>query len=238
MIAEDSGLLRHLLVQALTGRGLTVTGQAADGGELLALVAADPPDVVIADIRMPPGHGDEGLRAAEQIRRRHPGVGLLVLTHYAETAYAVRLLTVADHAVGYLVKDRVQDADRLVEAVRRVAAGEMVVDPLVVTRMLNRRRRADPLARLTPGEREVLALVAEGWSNAAIAGKLGYSAKTVEKRLSAVGGKLGLPTIDVDCRPDVNIRVLAVLAYLRAEREPGADAVHPPRTGLEAPWVL
>ena len=214
VVAEDSGLLRQLLVQALTERGLAVIGQAASLPELLAVVSRDPPDVVILDIRMPPRHNDEGLQAAESIRADHPSVGLLVLTHYAETAYAVRLLGYADRAVGYIVKDRVQDTDRLLEAVRRVAAGEVVVDSLVVQQVLHRPRTVNPLDRLTPTETEVLALVAEGYSNSAIARKLSYSVKTVEKRLTTIADKLQLPSV-ADGRTDVNVRVLAVLTYIR-----------------------
>lgn len=221
VIGEDSGLLRQLLCQVLTSRGLHVVGQAATGAEVLALVGADPPDVVLLDIRMPPTYKDEGVRAAAELRARHPGVGILVLSHYAETAYAVQLLEVAKHAVGYLVKDRVQDTDWLVAAIRRVAAGETVIDPQVVRQVLRRPRRTDPLAGLTPAEEGVLALLAEGFSNAAIAEKLHYSVKTVEKRVTAVCQKLGLPPADDAGRARVNTRVLAVLTYLRAQDPTG-----------------
>jgi DNA-binding NarL/FixJ family response regulator len=139
VIAEDSGLLRHLLVEALTGRGCQVVGAAADLRELLALVDAEPPDAVVTDIRMPPEHRDEGIRAAVEIQSRHPGVGVLVLSHYAETGYAVRLLAGATGSVGYLVKDRVQHADRLVDALRRVVAGEVAMDPEVIGRVMRRK---------------------------------------------------------------------------------------------------
>jgi DNA-binding NarL/FixJ family response regulator len=215
VIAEDSGLLRQMLTETLTRRGFDVIAQAKALPELLGLVAADPPDVVVLDIRMPPTHRDEGLQAAEEIRARHPSVGLLVLSHYAETSYAVRLLELSSHAVGYLVKDRVQDADRLVEAVQRVAAGEVVIDPEVVQRVLSRPRVVDPLDRLTAVERQVLSLMAEGRSNTAIAQKLSYSVKTIEKRVTAISQKLGLPHPNDHDRSDVNVRVLAVLAYLR-----------------------
>jgi len=162
MIAEDSGLLRQLLAELLTRHGLEVTGQAASGDDLLRLVEGAPPDVVVLDIRLPPGYHDEGLRAASEIRARHPRVGLLVLSHYAETSYAMRLLKGGARGVGYLVKDRVQDADRLVDAIRRVAAGEAVIDPEVVQRVMFRRRTADPLECLTLGEPQVLGLIAEG----------------------------------------------------------------------------
>jgi DNA-binding NarL/FixJ family response regulator len=215
VIAEDSGLLRQMLTEILTSRGFDVIGQAESQPELLGLVMADPPDVVVLDIRMPPTHRDEGLRAAEEIHARYPSVGLLVLSHYAETSYAVRLLELSSYAVGYLVKDRVQDADRLVEALQRVAEGEVVIDPEVVQRVLFRPRVVDPLERLTPVEREVLALMAEGRSNTAIAQKLSYSVKTIEKRVTAISQKLGLPHPNDHDRSDVNVRVLAVLAYLR-----------------------
>ncbi len=215
MIAEDSGLLRQLLGELLTRHGLEVTGQAANGDDLLRLVEGAPPDVVVLDIRLPPSYRDEGLRAASEIRARHPQVGLLVLSHYAETSYAMRLLEGGARGVGYLVKDRVQDADRLVDAIRRVEAGEAAIDPEVVQRVMFRRRTADPLERLTLGERQVLGLIAEGWSNAAIADRLSCSLKTVEKRVTAITQKLDLPTSDDAGRSDINVRVLAVLTYLR-----------------------
>jgi DNA-binding NarL/FixJ family response regulator len=221
VIAEDSGLLRQLLAELLTCRGFDVIGQAQTLPELLRLVAADPPDVVVLDIRMPPAYRDEGLQAAEEIHARHPSVGLLVLSHYAETSYAVRLLELSSHAVGYLIKDRVQDADRLLEALHRVAAGEVVIDPEVVQRVLLRPRAIDPLERLKLVERQVLALMAEGRSNAAIAHKLSYSVKTIEKRVTAISQKLGLPHPHDHDRGDVNVRVLAVLTYLRT-----VDQIH------------
>jgi DNA-binding NarL/FixJ family response regulator len=214
VIAEDSGLLRQLLAEALTSRGCTVTGQADTVEHLLRLVDTDPPDAVVVDIRMPPTHRDEGLKAAEQIRTRHSGIGILVLSHYAETTYAVRLLECSRRSVGYLVKDRVQDADRLVDALRRVTEGEVVIDPEVISRVLRRPRTADPLDRLSPGERLVLAQMAQGASNAAIAGRLNYSVKTVEKRITAISRKLALRDVDEDAS-GVNLRVLAVLTYLR-----------------------
>jgi DNA-binding NarL/FixJ family response regulator len=217
VIAEDSGLLRQLLVEALTGRGQEVVGETGTPGGLLDLVDTERPDVAVVDIRMPPTHTDEGLVAAERVRQRHPDVGILVLSHYAETGYALRLLECAARGAGYLVKDRVQDADRLVDALARVAAGEVVVDPEVVQRLLFRPRLVDPLDRLTGAERDVLALMAEGRSNAAIARKVSYSVKTVEKRVTAIADKLGLRDLDAD-PGEVNIRVLAVLAYLANSR--------------------
>jgi DNA-binding NarL/FixJ family response regulator len=219
VIAEDSGLLRQMLAEILIGRGFEVVGQVGTKPELLRLVAADPPDLVILDIRMPPTHRDEGLQAAKQIRESQPSVGLLVLSHYAETSYAARLLEMSSRAVGYLVKDRVQDADRLIDAIERVGAGEIVVDPEVVRRVLTRPRVADPLDRLSQAERRVLELMAQGCSNAAIAQKIGYSVKTVEKRVTSISQKLGLPQPDDHHRPDFNLRVLAVLTYLRSADE-------------------
>jgi DNA-binding NarL/FixJ family response regulator len=216
VIAEDSGLLRQLLADLLGGHGLAVCGQAATVPELLRLVAEYTPDVCVLDVRMPPDHLDEGLVAAETIRARWPQIGLLVLSHYAETGYAVRLLELPGGGVGYLVKDRVQDSARLVDAIRRVADGEVVVDPEVVQRVLRRPRVTDPLAHLSSGERQVLALMAEGLSNSAIASRLAYSVKTVEKRVTALSQKLALPEPDAPDRGDVNVRVLAVLRYLRA----------------------
>ncbi|MBO2447615.1 response regulator transcription factor [Actinomadura barringtoniae] len=213
VIADDSGLLRQMLVETFTRRGLQVIGEAGSLPELLRTVEADPPDVVVLDIRMPPDHRDEGLQAAQRIRARHPSVGLLVLSHYAETVYAVRLLDFATGSVGYLVKDRVQDTDRLIDAVHRVAQGEVVVDNEVIQRVMRRNRTVDPLRDLTPSETQVLALMAEGRSNSAIARELNYSPKTVEKRITAVSRKLGLPQDDE--RSDINLRVLAVLRYLR-----------------------
>jgi len=217
MIAEDSGLLRGLLVEQLTSRGIEITGQATTKAELLSLVAAQPPDAVILDIRLPPDHSDEGLQAAEEIRRQHPQVALLVLSHYGETRFAARLLECAEERAGYLVKDRVNDLDHLTDALRRVVAGEMVIDPEIVRRLLSRKRSADPLDRLTPRERLVLELMARGNSNAAIARELACSAKTVEKYVTAICRKLDLGDA-AESRANVNTRVLAVLTFLRASR--------------------
>ena len=220
MIAEDSGLLRQMLAEMLSRHGLEVTGQAATREELLRLVETAPPDAVVLDIRLPPGYRDEGLQIAAELRARHPTIGLLVLSHYAETSYAMRLLEHGARGVGYLVKDRVQDGGRLVDAIRRVAAGEAVIDPEVVQRVMFRRRAVDPLERLAPGERQVLGLMAEGLSNVAIAERLSFSPKTVEKRVTAIAQKLGLPSTDDAGRGDVNLRVLAVLTYLRGSGGP------------------
>jgi DNA-binding NarL/FixJ family response regulator len=217
MIAEDSGLLRGLLVEQLTSRGVEITGQATTKAELLSLVAAQPPDAVILDIRLPPDHSDEGLQAAEEIRRHHPRVALLVLSHYGETRFAARLLECAADRAGYLVKDRVNDIDHLTDALHRVVAGEMVIDPEIVRRLLTRKRHTDPLDRLTPRERLALELMARGNSNAGIARELGCTAKTVEKYVTAISRKLDLGD-SAGSRADVNTRVLAVLTFLRANR--------------------
>ena len=215
MIAEDSGLLRQMLAEMLTQHGFEVAGHTGDAGELVRMIDAEPPDAVILDIRLPPTHSDEGLRAAGEIRARHPDVGILALSHYAETSYAIRLLENGVRGVGYLVKDRVQDTGRLLDALTRVASGETVLDAGIVQRVMSRPRTVDPLSRLTPGERQVLALMAEGLSNAAIAGRLFCSPKTVEKRVSAITRKLELPDAGDVSRTAVNVRVLAVLTYLR-----------------------
>jgi DNA-binding NarL/FixJ family response regulator len=223
MIAEDSGLLRQMLAEILDRHGFEVTGQTSDPGRLLRMIAAEPPDVVMLDIRLPPGQHDEGLQAAQEIRARHPDVGILVLSHYADTSYAVRLLDNGARGIGYLVKDRVQDTGRLLEALDRVASGETVIDPDIVQRVMGRRRVEDPLSALTPGERQVLGLIAEGLSNTAIAGRLSFSLKTVEKRVTAITRKLGVPDIGYPGRSAVNVRVVAVLAYLRSAEAASAE---------------
>jgi DNA-binding NarL/FixJ family response regulator len=217
ILAEDSGLLRNMLAEMLTDRGFAVVGQAETKPAVLHLVRAHLPDVVVLDIRLPPNQSDEGLQAADEIRRQYPEVGLLVLSHYAETAYAVRLLESAgSRAVGYLVKDRVPDVDFLVSSITRVAAGDVVIDPEVVARIMHRRRETDPLVSLTPRERLVLSYMAEGDSNAAIARRLRCGSKTVERHATYIARKLGLPEAGGQGRSDVNLRVLAVLTYLRA----------------------
>jgi DNA-binding NarL/FixJ family response regulator len=215
VIVEDSGLLRQMLVTLLTSRGIEVVGQAEERYEAVAVVATTRPDVAIMDIRIPPDHRDDGLRAAATIHANQPDVGLLVLSHYLETSYAERLLSIADTGVGYLVKDRVQDGDGLVDAIHRVADRGVVVDADLVRRVMGRRRRHDPLERLTPHERQVLALVAEGYSNAAIGQRATCSVKTVEKRITTISEKLGLTAARDAERGGLNIRVLAVLEYLR-----------------------
>ncbi|GEA90235.1 response regulator transcription factor [Cellulomonas cellasea] len=216
-IGEDQGLLRDTLAQALNARGVEVAGTAGSLPDILDRVADVRPDVCLLDIRMPPTGTDEGLRAAEWIRAHHPGIGILVLSQHAETAYAVRLLEVEDEArgLGYLLKERVADLTVLIDAIERVARGEVVVDPVLVSRLLARRRASDALSRLTERERDVLALIAEGRSNAYVARHLHCSGKTVEKYAASVYSKLGLAVEDPITRAEMNTRVLAVLAYLR-----------------------
>ncbi|HJW62616.1 MAG TPA: response regulator transcription factor [Actinomycetes bacterium] len=212
VIAEDAALLREGLVRLLEDRGHQVCAAVADGDALLAAVAEHRPDVAVVDIRMPPTHTDEGLRAALELRRRHPGTGVLVFSQYIETRYATQLLAGGAAGVGYLLKDRVADVAEFTDALARVAAGGTALDPEVVAQLLARTRRRDPLARLSPREREVLGLMAEGRSNAAIAGELVVTAGAVEKHISSIFGKLRLPPSDADHR-----RVLAVLAWLRED---------------------
>ena len=211
VIAEDAALFREGLVRLLTERGHRVVAAVADGQALLDAVAADRPDVAVVDIRMPPTHSDEGLRAAIDIRREHPGTGVLLFSQYIETRFATRLLAAGSAGVGYLLKDRVADVAEFTEALARVAAGGTALDPEVVTQLARGGRRTAEIESLTAREREVLALMAEGRSNAAIAQTLVVSAGTVEKHVAAVFGKLGLPSSE-----DANRRVLAVLRYLEA----------------------
>jgi DNA-binding NarL/FixJ family response regulator len=209
VIAEDSVLLREGAVRLLADAGFDVVGQAGDGEELLRKVRAHKPDVAVVDIRMPPTHVDEGLKAARVIREELPGTGVLVLSQYVEERYAVELLADGADGVGYLLKDRIAEIDRFVDAVRRVGEGGSVLDPEVVAHMLGRRERDDPLASLTPREREVLALMAEGRTNRAIASELIVSERAVERHVTSIFGKLDLAAGQDDHR-----RVLAVLAYL------------------------
>jgi DNA-binding NarL/FixJ family response regulator len=211
VIAEDSVLLREGLARLLEESGFEVAGQAGDAEDLLRKVGAHKPDVAVVDVRMPPSHTDEGLRAAHQIRSDHPETGVLVLSQYVEEAYALDLLSQSTESTGYLLKDRVADIDTFTDAVRRVASGGSALDPEVVSLLLGRRRREDPLEALTPREREVLGLMAEGRSNAAIAEQLVVTERAVEKHVTSIFTKLDLtPTVE-DHR-----RVLAVLAYLRS----------------------
>ena len=208
-IADDSVLLREGLARLLAEAGIEVVSQSGDADDLLRKVGAHRPDVAITDIRMPPTQTDEGLRAAQQIRSEHPGVGVLVLSQYVDENYAVELLGDSADGVGYLLKDRVSDVDRFIDAVRQVAGGGSVLDPEVVAQLLGRRRDAGPLDRLTPREREVLGLMAEGRSNAAIAAEMVVTERAVEKHVTSIFSKLDLHHSEHDHR-----RVLAVLTYL------------------------
>lgn len=210
VLADDAVLLREALAAALSAAGFAVVGQAADVPELMALVSSERPQVAIIDVRMPPTHTTEGLQAARDIRLAQPGMAILVLSQYVETRYAIDLLRDDPSGIGYLLKDRVARVADLAEAVRRVAAGGSVIDPEVVSRLLGRQRRHSALDELTPREREILALMAEGRSNQAIADRLVLELKTVEGHVRAIFAKLGLEPAAEDHR-----RVLAVLAYLR-----------------------
>jgi DNA-binding NarL/FixJ family response regulator len=211
VIAEDAALFREGLTRLLEDRGHQVCAAVADGDALLAVVAAHHPDVAVVDVRMPPTHTDEGLRAALDLRRDHPGTGVLVLSQYIETRYAARLLEGSAAGVGYLLKDRVADVRDFLAALTRVAAGETVLDPEVVTQLLGASRQVGALDTLTPREREVLALMAEGRSNAAIAKAVFLTSGAVEKNVTSILAKLGLPP-----SPDDHRRVLAVLRYLES----------------------
>ncbi|MGD0698456.1 MAG: response regulator transcription factor [Trebonia sp.] len=222
VIAEDSAVVRAGLAEILADRGHDVVAAVGNGEALLAAVAEHHPDVTVVDVRMPPGYTDEGLRAAIEIRRHHPATGVLVFSQYIETRYAADLLGATSGAsaggphrrtagVGYLLKDRVADVGEFVEALSRVAAGGTALDPEVVSQLLAASRRGDALGDLTHREREVLALMAEGRSNSAIAGLLVVSERAVEKHVSNIFSKLGLAPSDADHR-----RVLAVLRYLEA----------------------
>jgi len=211
VLAEDSVLLREGIARILEEAGIEVVGQSGDAEDLMRKVRAHKPDVAITDIRMPPDHTDEGLRAAHEIRRELPGVGVLVLSQYVEEGYALDLLADNAAGVGYLLKDRVGDVDAFIDAVRRVSEGGSALDPEVVSQLLGRKRRDDPLDQLTPREREVLGLMAEGRSNVAIAETLVVTERAIEKHVTSIFSKLDLVNTPEDHR-----RVLAVLAYLRA----------------------
>ncbi|WP_107083830.1 response regulator transcription factor [Streptomyces viridochromogenes] len=214
MIAEDSALLREGLVRLLADEGHTVTAAVGNADALLAAVAADPPDIVVVDVRMPPTHTDEGLRAALRIRGHHPGTAVLVLSQYVEGRYATELLSGSSEGVGYLLKDRVMQVEEFLAALDRVGAGGTAFDPEVVRRLLARSTRTDPLHRLTPRERDVLALMAQGCTNAAIAQQLYVSQSAVEKHTNAIFDKLGLTGTTGYSR-----RVLAVLRHLSGSAE-------------------
>jgi DNA-binding NarL/FixJ family response regulator len=211
VVAEDSVLLREGIVRLLEEAEMEVVAQAGDADDLLRKVRAHKPDIAVIDVRMPPTNTDDGLRAAREIRAELPEVALLVLSQYIEENYAVELLESGSEGVGYLLKDRVAEIDRFIDAVRRVAEGGSALDPEVVARLLGRRRANDPLAELSPREREVLELMAEGRTNHAIASELVVSERAVEKHVTSIFSKLGLTTSPSDHR-----RVLAVLAYLKA----------------------
>lgn len=210
VIADDSVLLREGIARILADKGFSVAAKVASADELLRCVEADPPDVAIVDIRMPPTHKDEGLVAAERIRRGWPLVGVLVLSQYVETEYALRLLRGNEERCGYLLKDRVLDVDQLTDAIRRVCEGGLVIDPELVTRLVGRTRFSSPLHDLTPREQEVLALMAQGLTDRGIGERLFVTPKTVETHIRHIFDKLGLPESATD-----NKRVHAVLAYLR-----------------------
>jgi DNA-binding NarL/FixJ family response regulator len=210
-IAEDGVLLREGLSRLLEDAGFDVVAQCGDADELLLKVRSYPLDVVIVDIRLPPTHSDEGLRASLEIRAAYPSVGVLVLSQYVEVGLAMKLLADSAEGVGYLLKDRISDVTEFLAAVRRVAEGGSALDPIIVSTLLSRQRDDDPLTHLTPREREVLVLMAEGSSNQGIADKLVITTRAVEKYVSTIFGKLGLPSTGTESR-----RVLAVLAFLRA----------------------
>jgi DNA-binding NarL/FixJ family response regulator len=211
VIADDSVLLREGIASLLESEGFEIVGQSGTAGDLLLKVRSYSPDVAIVDIRMPPTHTDEGLQAAKEIRESHPAVGVLVLSQYVEAGYALELLQGSAEGVGYLLKDRVADVKEFADAVRRVAEGGSALDPAVVSRLVGRRRGEDPLEQLTPREREVLELMAEGRSNQAIADRLVVTPRAVEKHVTSIFTKLGLPASDENHR-----RVLAVLTLLNA----------------------
>ena len=209
MLVDDSMLIREGLARLLEDAGVQVVQRLGDAAALAAVVDADPPDVVVIDIRMPPSFTDEGLRAAAALRATHPEVGVLVLSQHVEASYALQLLEDLPEASGYLLKDRVSDLAVLIDALHRIVRRELVIDPTLVARMIDRRRRENPLERLSERERDVLALVAEGLNNDAVARRLHISDRTVESHIAKVMQKLDIDAVDG------HRRVLAVLAYLR-----------------------
>jgi DNA-binding NarL/FixJ family response regulator len=210
VIADDAALVRDGVALLLTENGVDVVAQVPDATTLMASVREHRPDVALVDIRMPPTHTDEGLRAAQEIRTDHPEIAVLVLSQHLELSYAQRLIEDSPAKVGYLLKERVGRVDQLLDALERVAAGECVVDRTIVDELLDRSRTADPLEELTARERDILALIAEGRSNQGICQALWLSPKTVESHIRSVFSKL-----DITIAPEDNRRVLAVLAYLR-----------------------
>ena len=211
VIAEDSVLLREGISRILDGAGFDVVGLCNTAEELLQKTANYSPDVAIVDIRLPPTHNDEGLQAALDIRARHPSVSVLVLSQYVEVGLAMKLLSDSAEGAGYLLKDRISDVKEFIAAVRRVADGGSAIDPIIVSTLLSKRRSDDPMAVLTPREREVLVLMAQGRSNQGIAESLVITLRAVERYVSTIFGKLGLPATTSDSR-----RVLAVLLYLNS----------------------
>jgi DNA-binding NarL/FixJ family response regulator len=211
-LAEDSVLLREGIARLLSDDGFDVVAQCGDADELLRKLGAAQPEVVILDIRLPPTHTDEGLRAALEIRERHPDVGVLVLSQYVEVGLAMRLLSDSAEGAGYLLKDRITEASDFVESVRRVAGGGSAVDPIIVSTLLSKQRQDDPIESLTPREREVLELMATGSSNQGIADELVITVRAVEKYVSSIFSKLDLPSTGSESR-----RVLAVLLVLGDE---------------------
>ena len=211
VVAEDSLLLREGLERLLEDNGFEIVGSCETAEDLLAMVSGRAPDVAIVDIRLPPGHSDEGLRAALDIRAHHPAVGVLVLSQYLELGLALKLLADSADGVGYLLKDRISDVKEFVASVRRVGEGGSALDPLIVSRLVAKRRSDDPLAALTPREREVLELMAAGNSNQGIADAMVISVRATEKYVSSIFTKLGIPSTGTESR-----RVLAVLLFLRA----------------------
>jgi DNA-binding NarL/FixJ family response regulator len=211
VIADDNLLVREGLAALLREAGMDVVGKCASADDLLVKVRSYKPDVAVVDVRMPPTNTDEGLQAAREIRSRHPETGVLILSQYLEVSLAMRLLAESAEGLGYLLKDRVTDLEEFTSALRRVAEGGSALDPLVVSQLLSRGRNGDPLASLTPREREVLELVAQGRSNKAIAEQLVITVRAVQKHVTSIFGKLNLPATDDDHR-----RILAVLTYLRA----------------------
>jgi len=216
VIAEDSALLREGLARILTDGGFEVLAQARDADELLDAVRRHKPDIAVVDVRMPPGHSDEGARAARQIRDTWPEVRVLLLSQVIEARHALALVSQRPDGFGYLLKDRVLEIDDFLEAVRRVGRGGSAIDPEVISELVGRRRDGDPLSELSPREREVLELMAEGLSNGGICRRLYLSPKTVETHVTSIFGKLGLMPA-----PDEHRRVLAVLAFLNAPNSLG-----------------
>jgi DNA-binding NarL/FixJ family response regulator len=226
VLVEDNGLFLDALSESLQGRGVEVVGHAEDVDTALAVIGSTLPDVALLDIRLPPTKTDEGLQVATLVRQRHPQVGILLISEAGDPRIAERLLSLGDESrgVGYLMKERTGRLSYLVDVARRVAAGEVVIDPWLIDRLLARRRARDPVDRLTPQERRVLEHLAQGRSNLGIALALNLTVGAVERHLNSITSKLGLPSVAEPERPEVNVRVLAVLAFLHSSgSESGAD---------------